>query len=406
MTIPSKKKALSSNALGWVAPSDRGGGAIWVADSCCRMAAAAGQRAVLLTLEPLSASTAARLTYEAESLDVSPPYMDTPSRFIAWVRANRPEFVFLNNVDTMDDCIENIPRETRCIYVVHDTMSFYHRAVLRYEHAIDGVIAVSEETARRFRSRMKEPEKLRVIHNGSVYPPLPETDAHRDDLIFLGGDDPRKGAYDLLKIWPLLLTNGFSGTLHWLGRMEEGFLARVANLPERSRINIPGHIPRAEVFALMARSRAFLMLSRAEACSIAVLESMAMGCEIVAWNIAATGTKEIVPQDVLVHAPLGDVRMLAKCALVLFQESPINQARLADHARTHFSEARMWAEYQNFVNWIRKRPLALRPHENAAAQPYAPPRRASHLVPRPVWNWLRPRLAQSARTYYFVRNLF
>lgn len=392
--------------LAWVAPSDRGGGAIWVADSCCRQAKEAGRDVTLVTLEPLSRETAARTDYPSHSLDVAPPYADTPARFLKWVHANRPEFVFLNNVDPLDHCLDYLPTNTRCVYVVHDTMSFYYRAVLRHEEALDGVVAVSEETARRFRSRMRDPSKLRVIHNGALYPEVPKEGSARTDLVFLGGDDPRKGAYDLLQVWPRLAALAPEARLFWLGRVDAAFRTRIDALPERGRIELLGHVPRTEVFARLAAARVLLMLSRAEACSIAVLEAMAMGCQPVAWDIEATGTKEIVPAAAQILAPLGDNKALARRIVEALRSDRSNSAILMRHARTYLTEGRMWSDYERFIEDIRQRPHARRRSVHAPAPIYKWPKRASYYVPPAIWSWLRPRLAQSAWLYYFVRNLF
>ena len=157
--------------LCWLAPGDKGGGAIWVANSCCAQALSAGYAPTLLTMEPLSASTLARIQYPVETMNVSPPYVDTPRLFVEWLLERRPNVVFLNNCDAMDDCIPYIPAEVRCVYVVHDTMSFYWKAAVRHEDSLDAIVAVSHETARHLRDKLKRPEKLRVIQNARRFLP-------------------------------------------------------------------------------------------------------------------------------------------------------------------------------------------------------------------------------------------
>lgn len=392
--------------LVWVAPTDRGGGAIWVADSCCRQAAVEEFDANLLTLEPLSEATRKTTTYPAHSLDATPPYADTPARFLAWIEEHRPDVVFLNNVDTMDCCIPYLPPTVRCVYVVHDTMTFYHNAAVRHEASLDAVVAVSEATASRFRHKLRQPARVHVIRNGTVFPPISaDLGASKTrDLVFLGAADPRKGAYDVLAVWPQLIDLGFSGTLHWYGRIPEDFVQRIGALPQSARIVRHGHLPRAQVFARLETCGALLMLSRGEACSISALESMAMGCIPVAWDIELTGTKEIVPEGLRYLAPLGDFQAAARQTLAALESDAGVKTGLAEIARREYTEAKMWAAYKDLIARVDLQPRAARPRAGLPAPAYRPPLRASYLIPNPLWKWLRPRIARSAKAYYFLRR--
>ena len=204
--------------LCWLAPGDKGGGAIWVANSCCAQALSAGYAPTLLTMEPLSASTLARIQYPVETMNVSPPYVDTPRLFVEWLLERRPNVVFLNNCDAMDDCIPYIPAEVRCVYVVHDTMSFYWKAA----YGMRTVLTRSSRYPRDGPSLTRQVETPGEVarhserHGVSSHRKCECVSAERD-LTFLGGDDPRKGADDVLQIWPRLVKRVF-GRLHWMAR--------------------------------------------------------------------------------------------------------------------------------------------------------------------------------------------
>jgi glycosyltransferase involved in cell wall biosynthesis len=392
--------------LSWLVPGDRGGGVIWVADACCRQAVAAGYEATLLTMEPLSQATAQGMSYSVTSMDVTPPYADTPARFVRWVHETDPNAVFLNNCDTMDQCIPHLPPEVRCVYVVHDTMSFYWKAAVEHEASLDAIVAVSGEVARRFRHQLKDPGKLHVIQNGTVFPEVAVKPDRRDKnaLVFLGGGDPRKGAYDLLKLWTKLEQRGFSGTLHWYGRVSDSLKHDIEALPAADRITLYGHVPRTQVFDRLNRSAVLLMLSRAEACSISVLEGMSMGCVPVAWDIEGTGTKEIISEDLRFLAPLADYSCMANQVVQAIAQRDNAGPALADLARTRFTETRMWHDYNCLIRWIKVQPLAKRPRSDDMPEAYTPPLRASHLVPRSIWKKLRVAIARSPAAYYFLRN--
>ena len=390
----------------FLVPGDRGGGVIWVADSVCRQAYADGYEVTLLTMEPLSEATRKRINYPVDCLDVSPPYTDTPQKFVDWVEAKRPDYLFLNNCHTMDNCIPYLPPEVRTIYVVHDTMSFYRRAAIRHEKSLDAIVAVSEPVGRRIRTKLKQRGKLHIILNGTIFPPASEIirELEETEIIFVGGDDPRKGAHDLLKLWPRLLKAGFGGKLHWLGRISADFEREIGQLPQRQRIMMHGFVDRTQVMRLMARSQVQLMLSRGEACSIAVLEAMGMGCLPVAWDIEATGTRDIVPPAFQFFAPLGDMDKMAMVVQEAAERRNSLASALIEYAREHFSEEVMWKKYRDLIKEIEETAYAPRPFHGRQVPRYKPPLRASYLIPKSLWRVIRPRLAKSARLYYFIRS--
>jgi glycosyltransferase involved in cell wall biosynthesis len=224
------------------------------------------------------------------------------------------------------------------------------------------------------------------------------------DLVFLGGDDPRKGAYDLLQVWSRLIDAGFAGRLHWYGRVSDEMRQLITPLTQSNRIEIHGHVPRSAVFSRLEQSAVLLMLSRAEACSIAVLESMSMECVPVAWDIEGTGTKEIIPEDYRFLAPLGNYDAYAHQVLGALAKRELFGAGLAQVARSGFTEQRMWARYQHLVADLLGQPRAVRPCAGTPPPHYAPPVRASYFLPRALWQRLRPHIAKSPRLYYFLRN--
>src|SRR6185312_6098134 len=138
--------------------------------------------------------------------------------------------------------------------------------------------------------------KLRVVLNGTVFP-VPADPAHsperKDDLVFLGGDKPIKGAFDAITLWGALARARFEGRLHWFGELDDALRRAVAAAPECDRIVLHGRQPRLAIFETARRSKVLLMLSRVEPFGMATIECMGMGCLPVAWDIP-TGTKEIV----------------------------------------------------------------------------------------------------------------
>lgn len=405
-TPESSHTAAARPSLVWLVPGDKGGGVVWVADSCCRQAAAAGYDVTLLTMTPLSEATMARIGYKVVCMHETPPYTDTPRHFVDWVIAHKPGIVFINGCDTMDDCAPYLPAQTRCVYAVHDTPSFYWKAAIKHEDSLDAIFAVSELTAATFRGKLRSPEKLHVTHNGTQFPALSKDVAapRGPDICFLGGDTPRKGADDVLAIWPHLIQQGYQGTLHWFGRMAPEFKASVERLPAAHQIVLHGHRTRAELFQCLEASSAILVPSRSEAFGLVLVEAMSMGCVPVTWDIPETATDEIVPPDCRFSAPFADYAQAARVTLAAIEARGAIASALANEARTQFSEAAMWARYETLIHHIMMQPRARRDKAGQTPPAYRPPVRATHMIPKPLWNFLRPRLARSAHLFRALRK--
>jgi glycosyltransferase involved in cell wall biosynthesis len=285
-----------------------------VAQACCRQATLAGHEAtLLLAIKPGGTHADEFGGFHLRTLDSQPPHYDIPVRLIRWLADNPQDVLVLNSCEQADVAIPFVPQSTHVISAIHDTAARYFSPAIRYQDATDGIIAVSKTVADRFSSELKDASKLHVVLNGTVFPdgvaPLPSAQ-RADDLVFLGGEKPVKGAFDCLALWNVLQRRGFAGKLHWFGEIGPAFLARIDSAPARERIALHGRKPRLDIFQAAARSKAFLMLSRVEPFGMATIECMGMGCLPVAWDIP-TGTKEIVRDGAGYFAPIGDYDSLA-----------------------------------------------------------------------------------------------
>jgi len=391
--------------LCWFVPDDRGGGVINVALSCVRQARAAGHDAVLLLMLEPTGSLEGIPGIRTASLGLKKPATQTPPALMQWLAENPQDVLLLNGGEEADTIIPYLPADVRCIYTVHDTAPRYWQTAVAAEADIDGIIPVSHVVAGKFSRVLKNPDKLQVIYNGSSFPAPPDLGESRpDDLVFFGGGDASKGASDLLRLWPVLIKLGFTGRLHWLGFMEPAFERKVSQLPQEERILRPGRVRREEGFAIAARSKVVLMLSRAEAFGMVTIEGMSMGCVPVAWDIE-TGTKEIVTDETGFFAPLGNFTELARKVLQACAEHTRIAPRASIRAREVFSEEMMWRGYAGFFERVMQNPPRVRSLAGRVPPDFVPIRRRFQLLPASVRKTVRDFIGRWPWLGYVVRDL-
>jgi glycosyltransferase involved in cell wall biosynthesis len=390
----------------WLCPDDIGGGVVSVAQGCCKEAALAGHDVTLLmALTPtghVSDYGASRLA----SLDAKPPHADIPKRLVAWLEANPQDVLVLNGCEQADAAIPYLPASVRVIYGVHDTADRYFEPALKHEAGLDGIIAVSETVASKFRSRLRDSHKLHVAHNGTAFPaPLNETltQPRHDDLVFLGGDNAVKGSHDVLALWPILLASGFSGRLHWFGGVGAGIHEQISALPAADRIMVHGRQPRHAIFDVAGQCKVVLVLTRADAFGMATVECMGMGCLAVAWDIE-TGTKEIINKPEGVFIALGDYDALASGVQQAIKIHASVFEASTSRIRQEFSETAMWSRYAGAFDSILGRPRAVRNRAGQIPPLYRPPLRLYQMLPSRFRSAIRDAIGRSPRLGYALRD--
>lgn len=391
----------------WLAPDDLGGGVVSVAQACCRQAARAGHMpTLLLALRPHGTHADEFGGFPLRSLDSEPPYNDIPVRLIRWLRDNPQDVVIFNSCEQADIAIPYVPPSTRVVSAIHDTAERYFDPAVRYEESLDGIIAVSETVARQFRDRLRDVSRLHVVLNGTVMPedvkPLPST-ARGDDLVFLGGDKPLKGAIDCLTLWDRLAQRGFAGRLHWFGTVTDDFRRRIERVAASDRIVIHGRQPRRTIFETAAASKVALVLTRAESFGMATVECMGMGCLPVAWDIPV-GTKEIVREGEGFYAKLGDFDALASSVLRAIEEHSMRHAAAMRRARDEFSETAMWQRLDGALKAIVASNPALRPRSGRVPPLYEPPVRLFQRLPEGLRSALRDLAGRWPRLGFALRH--
>jgi glycosyltransferase involved in cell wall biosynthesis len=389
----------------WLIPDDRGGGVASVAVTCCEQAARTGyETTLLLVLKATGRIAANNPPFRVASLGLEGVAEETPVELIKWLSENPQDILFLNGCEQADAIISYLPSTTKCVYVVHDTASRYWQILLTEESNLDAIVAVSETVACEFKRYLKNPEKLLVILNGCKFPELQQPISRKNDLIFLGGDKPIKGAYDVIKLYKKLIKLGFKGKLHWFGNISPNFEAKLQKLSNYEQIIIHGHVKRNVIFSIAASSKVLLMLSRVEPFGMSTIEAMSMGCIPVAWDIA-TGTKEIVSANkTALFAPLGNIKILANQVFRACNEYEVFGNNVIEQARFNFDAAIMWKNYEYLIQNIASLPAIYRNKEGQPPVKYKSPFRLFQLLPSPARSAIRDFVGRSPKLGYLLRD--
>ncbi|HEY9608514.1 glycosyltransferase [Allocoleopsis sp.] len=392
--------------LCWLIPDDRGGGIASVALSCCRQAAKAGHKTTLLMLLAPTGWIGTGHNFRVSSLELSDSAQKAPEALLQWLEENPQDVLFLNGCGQADIIIPYLPPSIKCVYVVHDTAPRYWQTAISEEDNLESIFAISETVGSKFRSQLKQTTKLSVILNGCVFPERSEPNSTRqNELIFLGGDNPTKGAFDAIDLWKKLVKLGFPGKLHWFGHVTPEFRARIEQLQNSERIHVYGRVKRELIFSAAASAKVLLMLSRVEPFGMATIEAMSMGCIPVAWDID-TGTQEIVTANKTgLFAPLGNTQILAHKVLDACENYHAFSAAVIKHARANFDEAVMWTGYESLINRISKLQPIERSKRGEKPTAYQPPTPRFQVLPTSVRSAIREFVGQYPRLGYWLRDL-
>jgi glycosyltransferase involved in cell wall biosynthesis len=360
----------------------------------------------LLMLLPSGGHISEFANFRIETLRCEPPYGDAPRQLVNWLLANPQQIVYFNSCEQLDPVIPYIPAGTRSVYVVHDSAKRYFRAALRYEDQLDAIVAVSGTVAVKLRQRLRNQQKLHVIHNGTIFPYKTEEvlrQSRNNDVIFLGGDNPMKGAYDVQKLWGHLQNLGFRGRLHWFGTMEKPFVEKVAGLSNPKNILIYGRAARSTIFEVAQSCKVFLMLSRVEPFGMATIECMGMGCTPIAWDIE-TGTKEIVGPEEGHFIRLGDYAGMARQVISACESHETVFSKSTCRIRDKFGEHVMAAKYEALATKLVLSRPAPRPMAGRSPARYKPPVRLFQLLPARLRAAIRVSVGKSAQLGYRLQN--
>lgn len=166
---------------------------------------------------------------------------------------------------------------------------------------------------------------------------------------FIGQMIPRKGIPDLLDVFDQLYREDKTLKLQLLGdgRQREELEEKAARQASAKAIEFLGF--RSDRLELLSRFNLFVMTSSLEGIPRCMMEAMAVGIPVVAYDIPGVD-KLVTHGETGLLAPHGDKAALANCCRRLLDDSAL-AARLSSNARQlideKYSAARMALEYEH-----------------------------------------------------------
>ena len=156
--------------------------------------------------------------------------------------------------------------------------------------------------------------KINVVKNGADYSHLRSLEVRPSlfDAIFLGRFHPQKGIFDLIRIWKLVCEKKPKSKLCIVGSGPTSMVNKIAATVKENKLSdniaLMGFKTDDEKFLLLKSSNIFLFPSYYESFSIVVLEAMACGLPVVAYDLPMY--EDIYGENIW-KVPLGDLNQFA-----------------------------------------------------------------------------------------------
>ncbi|MCL4543447.1 MAG: glycosyltransferase [Chloroflexi bacterium] len=164
---------------------------------------------------------------------------------------------------------------------------------------------------------------LRGFHKGSIEVNSPGIDVSLYmnnafepysgfDALFLGRLHPSKGVFSLIDIWERVCAVREDAHLAVVGRGDPMIVEEMTSLVEARQlgrnVSLLGFVPTEDAIRLLRSVRILVSPSFEEGFGMAILEALASGTPVVAWDLPVY--REVFPRG-LKRAPVGDVDSFA-----------------------------------------------------------------------------------------------
>jgi glycosyltransferase involved in cell wall biosynthesis len=211
---------------------------------------------------------------------------------------------------------------------VNFAASLLQRFSLWLSRHADGVVNINSEVRESLIIRGFDAKRIAIITPGidldyiASISPGDDQDAY--DAVFLGRINPSKGIFDLPPIWKKVTERLSHARLAIIGGGSEPIIVKLAAELEANglhdTVDLLGYVETERIYALMKRARLFVFPSHEEGFGIAILEAMACGTPVVAWDLPVY--KELF-KGAIIAIPLGNQQAFAEVIVALLRNTKI-----------------------------------------------------------------------------------
>lgn len=196
------------------------------------------------------------------------------------------------------------------------------RAILNNAAA---VVSVSKYTAIKTAKYFSYSKEISVLYNGIDMPEISKNvKKTKGSVIFTGSLVEKKGIYQLMKAWNIVIEKVPHAILHVYGKGPIEKIEALLEKDKRSTVVFKGHVGREELYDSLSKAEAAVFPSYAETFGLGPVEAMACGTAVV-FSVLTSGP-EIVQDEktgLLVHPD--DVMALAEAIIKLLSNETYNQ---------------------------------------------------------------------------------
>jgi phosphatidyl-myo-inositol alpha-mannosyltransferase len=203
---------------------------------------------------------------------------------------------------------------------------------------IDHRIAVSERAAESARPWL--PGEYEIIPNGVLIPDSANPSDRKDQIVFVGRHEPRKGLHVLLRAWPEI--RRLSGMrLRLIGADPLAVRLLISRLRiDDDGVDVLGFLPQEELTAELVRAKALVAPSLGgESFGMVLTRAFACATPVVASDIP--GYREVMTPKAAVGVPPENVQALVEAVVQLVEDEPRRRA-LGVAARKLAGERYSW----------------------------------------------------------------
>lgn len=192
----------------------------------------------------------------------------------------------------------------------------------------DGIVNINQEVRQVLIEQGFDPARLAIITPGidleMIESVAPEAiGGERFDALFLGRLNPSKGIFDLPEIWRQVVAIHPNVRLGLIGGGSEEIRSQLQEVFAAAGVGnhvvLLGFVESARIYAMMKNARVFVFPSHEEGFGIAIVEALACGLSVVAWNLPIYAE---LFGDVITTVTQGDQTAFAQAVICALGKKP------------------------------------------------------------------------------------